>query len=107
MVKMKKTKKLNNCRDLLEQSLSIIYSTMIESHQIVNAKKQIKKAIENIDNFIIHKESINKTNANLYNNWWGNIESGLGKASKLSDENKLKYLEEIEKLIENEKENKK
>jgi hypothetical protein len=101
---MKKIKKLNNCKELLQQSLNVIYNSEFESQEIFDAKNQIKKAIENIDNFINYKESINKNNSNLYKDWWSNIESGLNNASKINDEEKIKHLDKIEELIKYEKE---
>lgn len=101
---MKKIKKLNSCKELLEQSLNIIYNSEIESREISDAKNQIKKAIENIDNFVSYKESKNKNNSNLYRDWWSNIESGLNNASKINDEEKIKHLDKIEELIDSEKE---
>ncbi len=95
---MNKINQLQRTKELLTQAMSAASNSIPNNRDVVEAKHYIRKAIENIEyaskNQIRKKENV-KTQ---FDNWWGNIQSGVAKASS-ANEGHVKSLAALNAMI--------
>lgn len=73
----RKLKQLDKTKSLLSQALESVLSSMPNNQKIIEATRDIRKAIRKIDEVSQEQMQKIKTSESQFQNWWGNVQSGV------------------------------
>ena len=89
---------LKKAKELLEQANIMASRSMSSNKEIQEARFNIKKAINNIEIACEKHESKKISNAGQFEQWWGNIQSGVS-ISGISRQSQVNSLSNLNKMI--------
>lgn len=89
---------IKRVKSLLKQALGST-SYLPQRPEVIEAKKNIKKALENIDEMEQAQHGKRKANQTQHASWWGNIEAGVANMPVANIAGAKKSLEKLNTMI--------
>lgn len=100
-----KMDELMRARGLLTQALSAALNSMPQNKSVQEARVHMKKALNELDNAAKTQTRKRTVSQDQYHQWWGNVVSGAaaGAHSPLTEESRHRSLDQLNKMIETER----
>lgn len=98
---MDKVEQLHKAKALLHQALIAASNSMPNNRDVAEAKSNIRKAMERLDEASKSQIRKSKANSGQFEQWWGSVQSGVANASfaPMTKEATMKSLKELDDMI--------